>query len=387
MGTAVYRLALHTKHQPNTLIMKAFVAAVASLAVSVNTQVAIPYQANPYIGGPVTPEADGSGQVGVPAGLEVQHFHAQDEFGNVEYGYKDENSAKHEIGNAQLGVSGGYTYIDANNKLQTVSYTAGALGFQAKGTNNPVDTEDVIAVKEILDYAAKYAASRREKRSTNSEDAASAPLGVPVGLEVRHYQAQDEFGNVEYGYKNVNSAKHEIGNAQHGLSGGYSYVDGNNELQTVSYTADGRGFLVQGTNLPTFNPAPQLAPLDTADVAAAKVIHDYAKKKAQAFAATVAREKRSAPPASTKIQKIKSLEVKAQPLTFGAYTGTYGPVIGSFAPHYLGAPLAPLGYMAPFLTPAAAPLKAVVAAAPGAAEATLTKIKLTPGHAIAYRID
>merc|ERR1711962_1493890 len=370
MGTAVYRLALHTKHQPNTLIMKAFVAAVASLAVSVNTQVAIPYQTNPYIGGPVTPEADGSGQVGVPAGLEVQHFHAQDEFGNVEYGYKDENSAKHEIGNAQLGVSGGYTYIDANNKLQTVSYTAGALGFQAKGTNNPVDTEDVIAVKEILDYAAKYAASRREKRSTNSEDAASAPLGVPVGLEVQHYQAQDEFGN-----------------AQHGLSGGYSYVDGNNELQTVSYTADGRGFLVQGTNLPTFNPAPQLAPLDTADVAAAKVIHDYAKKKAQAFAATVAREKRSAPPASTKIQKIKSLEVKAQPLTFGAYTGTYGPVIGSFAPHYLGAPLAPLGYMAPFLTPAAAPLKAVVAAAPGAAEATLTKIKLTPGHAIAYRID
>merc|ERR1711872_611858 len=106
-------------------------------------------------------------------------------------------------------------------------------------------------------------------------------------------------------------------------------------------------------------------------------------------------------PASTEVLEIKPLEVKALPLTYGtcgpfagavapfagAYAAGYAPLSGAFAPHYLGAPVAPLSYKAPLLAPAAAPLKAVVATVPGAAEATLTKIKLTPGHAIAYKVE
>merc|ERR1712133_273876 len=280
MGTTVHRLASHTKQQPNTLRMKAFVAAVATLAASANSQVLV----NPYHGGLIHP---GLAYAGVPV-------------------------------------------------------------------------------------------------ATAEAPAAIAPL--PIAPLTQQFHSQDEFGNTGYGYTNINSAKHEVGHPLVGVSGGYTFLDANNELQTVSYIADGRGFQVKATNLPvapTFNPELPVAPVDTAEVAAAKADH------AAAHAEINAREKRSTP-ASTEVLEIKPLEVKALPLTYGTYgpfAGAVAPFAGAFAPHYLGAPVAPLGYKAPFLAPAAAPLKAVVAAAPGAAEATLTKIKLTPGHAIAYKVE
>merc|ERR1712168_657300 len=104
MGTTVHRLASHTKHQPNTLRMKAFVAAVATLAASANSEVLV----NPYIGGLAHPGLahpgfahPGLAYAGVPvttveapatiAPLPVapltQQFHSQDEFGNTGYGY------------------------------------------------------------------------------------------------------------------------------------------------------------------------------------------------------------------------------------------------------------------------------------------------------------
>merc|ERR1712243_328041 len=292
MGT-VHRLASHTKHQPNTHRMKAFVAAVATLAASANSEVLV----NPYLGGLAHP------------GLAYP-------------------------GLAYAGV--------------------------------PVAT---------VEAPATIAAG----------PAAIAPL--PVAPLTQQFHSQDEFGNTGYGYTNINSAKHEVGHPLVGVSGGYTFLDANNEIQTVSYIADGRGFQVKATNLPvapTFNPELPVAPVDTAEVAAAKADH------AAAHAEINAREKRSTP-ASTEVLEIKPLEVKALPLTYGtygpfagavapfagAYAGGYAPLTGAFAPHYLGAPVAPLGYKAPLLAPAAAPLKAVVAAVPGAAEATLTKIKLT----------
>jgi len=257
-------------------------------------------------------------------------------------------------------------------------------------------------VHPSLAYAGVPVATVEAPATIAAGPAAIAPL--PVAPLTQQFHSQDEFGNTGYGYTNINSAKHEIGHPLVGVSGGYSFVDANNELQTVSYVADGRGFQVKATNLPTFNPEPlvaptfnpelPVAPVDTAEVAAAKADH------AAAHAEINAREKRSTP-ASTEVLEIKPLEVKALPLTYGtygpfagavapfagAYAGGYAPLTGAFAPHYLGAPVAPLGYKAPLLAPAAAPLKAVVAAVPGAAEATLTKIKLTPGHAIAYKVE
>merc|ERR1712126_674983 len=302
MGTTVHRLASHTKHLNNQLRMKAFVAAVATLAASANSQVLV----NPYLGG-----------------------------------------------------------------LAGAPVLAGA----------PLTT---VAAAPVATVAA-----------------APGPYVVPAAPLASQFHSQDEFGNNVYGYSNINSAKHEAGHPLVGVSGGYSYVDANGKLQTTSYVADGLGFRVRATNLP-------VAPVDTAEVAAAKAAH------AAAVAEVNAPEKRSTPeclnpcdcspsacrrkrstPAST--EEIKPVEVKALPLTYGAY-GYGGLYSGAYAPlgyglHYGVAPLAPLGYKAPFVATLkaaplkAAPLKAVVAALPGAAEATLTKVKLTPGHAIASRVD
>merc|ERR1712173_340063 len=89
--------------------------------------------------------------------------------------------------------------------------------------------------------------------------AAAAPVvaAAPISPSSQ-FQAQDEFGNLQYGYANINSQKHEVGNTYGGVQGSYSYVDANGVVQTTNYIADGLGFRVQATNLPVA-PAVELA--------------------------------------------------------------------------------------------------------------------------------
>jgi len=80
--------------------------------------------------------------------------------------------------------------------------------------------------------------------------AAIAPA-IPAGPTASQYHSQDEFGNYDYSYSNINSAKHESGNAHTGVTGSYSYVDGFGAPQRVDYVADNLGFRATGTNFPT----------------------------------------------------------------------------------------------------------------------------------------
>merc|ERR1712156_565747 len=82
----------------------------------------------------------------------------------------------------------------------------------------------------------------------------TAPVATPTvaaapAVTATQYHGQDELGNTQYGYSNINSAKHEVGNA-HGVQGTYSYVDANGIVQTTNYIADDLGFRVSATNLP-----------------------------------------------------------------------------------------------------------------------------------------
>merc|ERR1711981_1114777 len=92
---------------------------------------------------------------------------------------------------------------------------------------------------------------------------AYAPVAAPVAAAAPVYatpavipplssqfHAGDEFGNSQYGYSNLNSAKHEIGNAFGQKSGSYQYVDPAGNLQTVSYVADELGFRVADSRFP-----------------------------------------------------------------------------------------------------------------------------------------
>merc|ERR1711944_33406 len=60
---------------------------------------------------------------------------------------------------------------------------------------------------------------------------AAAPVAGPVSSQ---FQAQDEFGNLAYGYQNINSAKQEQGNTYGGVTGSYTYAD-EAGVHTVNY--------------------------------------------------------------------------------------------------------------------------------------------------------
>merc|ERR1712168_442795 len=176
---------------------------------------------------------------------------------------------------------------------------------------------------------------------------AAAPLAAPVAGPVSsQFQAQDEFGNLAYGYQNINSAKQEQGNTYGGVTGSYTYAD-EAGVHTVNYVADDFGFRVAGDNLPVA-PVHNAAPVvDTPEVAEAKAAFFAA------FEAEASRTKRSAHLAA-----------------FGptAYAGLATGLLPA-------APVAAAAYAAP------------LAAAAPSREAVLTTVKLNPGHAVFYRVD
>merc|ERR1719154_462074 len=183
---------------------------------------------------------------------------------------------------------------------------------------------------------------------------AGLPYGAAPYAPSSQFQAQDEFGNLNYGYANLNSAKSETGNTYAGVTGGYSYVDANGALQQVQYIADGAGFRVADSRLPvfnpelpvapTFNPEPLVAPVytgvapesvqDTPEVAEAKAAHAAALEAAAAAAAD--RKKREADPAI--VAGSTTVLTAPTPLIHNA------PVVGYAGLGYAGLGHAGLGY-------------------------------------------
>merc|ERR1712133_156141 len=201
---------------------------------------------------------------------------------------------------------------------------AGAYGYAgypyavAAPAKVEVKTVEAPAVLPAVTYAAAPAvtyASAPVVAAAPSVTYAAAPAvaAAPAATYAAgsQFHAQDEFGNLNYGYANINSAKQEVGNTYGGVSGGYSYVDANGALQQVQYIADGAGFRVADSRLPvapvydgvaptfnpeplvapTFNPELPVAPVDTPEVAEAKAAHLAA---VAAAAAPVERKRREA---------------------------------------------------------------------------------------------
>ena len=78
----------------------------------------------------------------------------------------------------------------------------------------------------------------------------AVPAQVPIAPAPisTQYHAQDELGNVIYGYENINSAKQEQRDAYGNVIGSYSYNDATGYPKYVSYVADDFGFRVTSAN-------------------------------------------------------------------------------------------------------------------------------------------
>ncbi|KAG7200672.1 hypothetical protein KM043_001225 [Ampulex compressa] len=98
-----------------------------------------------------------------------------------------------------------------------------------------------------------------------------SPIGASSPL--RQYHLQDGSGSYRYSFTGPHHAKAE--SSLNGITqGGYSYIDANGILQTVTYTADDEnGFRVRASNLPQAPRQEAISVQDSQDVAAAKRIH------------------------------------------------------------------------------------------------------------------
>ncbi|XP_050092550.1 pupal cuticle protein-like [Anopheles aquasalis] len=114
---------------------------------------------------------------------------------------------------------------------------------------------------------------------------ATAAYLVPAAEVSSQYHAQDELGQYSYGYSGGLSAKAESKSFDGITRGSYSYLDAENKLQTVAYTADAlNGFRVAASNLPVAPVETRTAPepvKDTPEVAAAKAEHMAAIEEAK----------------------------------------------------------------------------------------------------------
>merc|ERR1712047_83601 len=85
-----------------------------------------------------------------PVDTTNSQYHAQDDFGQYNYGYSDPNSVKQEVKTADGVTRGSYSYVDANGIVQTVNYISDAMGFRVAATNLPVHNVEGNAVEAVV---------------------------------------------------------------------------------------------------------------------------------------------------------------------------------------------------------------------------------------------
>merc|ERR1711935_574662 len=270
------------------------------------------------------------------------------------------------------------SYVDARFAYgaPVTAFNAGPLTAGPVAAAAPVATPTYAAAPVVAAHPATYAASYAAAPAPIAVAAAPATYAaapvvtavapaapISAGPVSSQFQAQDELGNVAYGYQNINSAKQERGNALGGVTGSYTYAD-EAGVHTVNYIADEFGFRVAGDNLPVapvysgvspiapvYNGVAPLPVSDTLEVAAAKASFFEAFN------------------AATKVKR--SADADAFYNTYASAPATYAaaPAFAAYAPPpYAAAPAfaayAPATYAAAPAVYAAAP--AAYAAAPAA---------------------
>merc|ERR1712002_132519 len=245
--------------------------------------------------------------------------------------------------------------------------------------------------------------------------ASSAQLiarAVPTTHQAHPFHAQDEFGQFSFGHAGGPSARTESRDAYGVTTGSYQYLDAHGLIQTVNYISDAAGFRVVGTNLPV-GPVVSV-PVETAEVAAARAEFQAAFDAAAAAPEVVEVAVEEAAPAEVVAERKKRQAILPALAYNGLHAVGYN---GLLAPYPLAAhgllagtpaeivadvelPVATVkaaeAVEAPVVAAAAATVAAALplagayalpAPAVAAREATLTEIKLNPGHATFYRVD
>merc|ERR1712115_270810 len=302
-------------------------------------------------------------------------------YNGLGYGYAAPYAAAYAAPVAATAVDAKFAYGAPVTALNAGPLTAGPVA-AAPAIAAPVATATYAAAAPVIaaapaiaapvataTYAAAPAIAAAPVAATYAAAApvvAAAPVAAPASSQ---FQAQDEFGNIAYGYQNINSAKQESGNAYGGVTGTYTYAD-EAGVHTVNYVADALGFRVAGDNLPVapvhaaVAPVNTLAPVvDTPEVVEAKAAFFQAYDAAKA--GIVKRSAQIALPATYAAAPLAATYAAAPAIAAApAVAATY-----ASAPAIAVAPLAATYAAAPAI--AAAPAVAGAYAAAPARDAVL----------------
>merc|ERR1712123_86647 len=224
-----HRLATHSK----VVIMK-FFAVISSVLAAAAAEAQLPIAAQ-YLGGAGLYNGAYGYGAGV-AGYASPYAHAL--AGPVAHGV----DARFAYGAPITALNAGPLTAGPVAAAPALAATAPIVGAQYAAAYAPALAAAPAAYAPYAAAPAAYAAAPVAY--------AAAPIAAPIAGPVSsQFQAQDEFGNVAYGYQNINSAKQEQGNAYGGVTGSYTYAD-EAGVHTVNYVADDLGFRVSGDNLP-----------------------------------------------------------------------------------------------------------------------------------------
>merc|ERR1711990_1170950 len=132
----------------------------AYLPYASNYGYSVPAVAPAPVAAPVAAPAVASAPVAAaatPVDATNSQYHAQDDFGQYNYGYSDPNSVKQEVKTADGVTRGSYSYVDANGIVQTVNYISDAMGFRVAATNLPVHNVEGNSVEPVVQPEVAYA--------------------------------------------------------------------------------------------------------------------------------------------------------------------------------------------------------------------------------------
>merc|ERR1719222_1316665 len=150
LGFRVGATNLPVHHVDAPVEAAAPVAAAAPIVAAAPAPVAAPVAAPVVASAPVVVAA-------TPVDATNSQYHAQDDFGQYNYGYSDPNSVKQEVKTADGVTRGSYSYVDANGIVQTVNYISDAMGFRVAATNLPVHNVEGNSVQPVVQPEVAYA--------------------------------------------------------------------------------------------------------------------------------------------------------------------------------------------------------------------------------------
>jgi len=226
-------------------------------------------------------------------------------------------------------------------------------------------------------------------RATTAYPAMPETAAYPVAYgypaySATQYHAQDELGQASFGYSHPGQAATNLRDGFGNQIGSYAYINPEGKEVRVSYTADSRGFRVLSNDLPVAPVANLVAPVqveDTPEVAKAKADHAVAVTAAKSGVAPVA-PVFALPSPVQDTPEVAAAKAEFA-VKFAAAKDAATPAVRAKR-QVFGFGATPFGYPGYAVSPYA---YTVAAPAMPVREATLTNTILTPGHAVAYRVD